>query len=430
MKIKNFNKLAKSDLRKNALNIVEAGLLAIDTKQAVQKGIQLKLDSLFINNKEFPLKKVENIFVVGVGKCSAASAEALETILGEKISGGVVIDVCNSPNLKYIDFYQGTHPFPSDINKKATNDIINLLNKADKNDLVIFVISGGGSTLLHYSNDISPSEEKRVMKRLFEVGANIEEINTIRKHISLGRGGYLAKHAYPARSVSLIFSDVPSNDIQFIASGPTVKDKTTVRDAEAVLKKYEILKKCNIENWRPIETPKDDKYFEKVENILFISNKTALSAMNKKAEELGYNSEICNTHLTGEARIVGVEIIKELHNYSAGTVLLYGGETTVTIKKKGKGGRAQELALSSLREMQEDELLLAFASDGWDNTKHAGALCDKITKEKAKEISLNPVECLDQNQSFAFFEKTGDYLETGFTGSNVADLILAIKKKE
>jgi len=403
--IKNLNNLTKSNLREDTLEIIESGFRAINTKKAIQENIKFESETLFIKNYSFSLKEFKRIFVISIGKCAAESSLSLEKVLGDKITGGIAVDICDPPNLKKIKFIKGTHPFPSENNKKAADKIINLLKKTKKDDFVIFIISGGGSTLLCSSPNISPFEEKDILEKFFKVGADIEEINTIRKHISLARGGNLAKYTYPAKGVSLIFSDVPSNNLQFIASGPTVKDETTIEDAKKVIKKYNL----NIEKDKLLETPKDDKYFKNIKNLLFVSNKNALSKMKQKAEELGYNPEIVKENVKGEAKDVGKKITDKINESLPKTVLLYGGETTVIVRKEGKGGRNQELVLSAISEIKKGSLVASIASDGRDNTDHAGAIGDEITKKKAKELKIDPKEYLENNNSYVFFEKTGDY---------------------
>ena len=426
MKIKNFQELATTENRKQILQIAEAGLEAIDTEKVIQKNIQIKGEQLIIKDEKFSLKNVKRILVVGIGKCSLEAADALEKIMGEKISGGAVIDI-HEGSLKRIKAYIGDHPFPTQRNIDNTKEIINLLSDTNENDLVIFIISGGGSTLLCQPKDLTCVDETQILKCLFESGADIQQINTIRKHISLARGGYLAKYAYPAQVISLIFSDVPGDDLEFIASGPTIKDTTTITDAMKIIADYNIENRCSLVKITLVETPKEDKYFKKVKNILLVSNKTALEAMGQKAGEFGFIPRICTTCLQGEAREVGVQIVKELEKENSKTALLYGGETTVTIKVKGKGGRNLELGLSALGVLKEGITVVPIASDGWDNTDFAGAICDKITIEKAQKLGLDPGKYLNENQSYSFFSQTGDYLSTGDTGSNVSDLIIAVK---
>ncbi|MEK7552014.1 MAG: DUF4147 domain-containing protein [Patescibacteria group bacterium] len=428
-KIKNSDTLIKNPLRKAAVEIMEAGLQAIDTKHAIKEGIKLENNHLFIKETSYALDKIKRIFVVGVGKCSLEAALALEDILGDKLTDGIVIDLVCNETPKKIKFCQGDHPFPTENNVDSTKKIIDLLENSEESDLIIFIISGGGSTLLCQPDNFTCFQESDMVSCLMGAGANIIEINTVRKHLSLARGGYLAKYAFPAKSISLIFSDVGS-DMEFVASGPTIKDSSTIEDAKLVIEKYSANTACGFDINNLIETPKDDKYFENVKNILFLSNTTALNKMAEKASELGFDSEIKTNDLKGEAREIGEQIAKEINKAKINKVLICGGETTVTARKLGRGGRNQELVLSASRFINDDCLVAAINSDGWDNTDFAGALCDNLTIKRIRELNMDTSEFLAGNTSYNFFEKVGDYFRTGLTGSNVADLILAIKKNE
>ncbi|MEX1013665.1 MAG: DUF4147 domain-containing protein [Candidatus Paceibacterota bacterium] len=425
MKIKNFKQLAKNDLRENILNIAEAGLKSIDIGTVISDSVSLNEENLFIKDKVFSLEN-KRLHIVGIGKSGFKSAKTLKRILGEKIYSGLVIDI-EKGDLGNIKTYEATHPFPSNKNKEASKDLVSFLKKMDEDDFVIFVISGGGSTMLTLPDGISVKEEEKIIKELFKSGATIQEINTIRKHISFCRGGFLLQYVYPAKSVSLILSDVPGDDFQFISSGPTIKDNTTIEGAKAIISKYSILEKTGVENIKLIETPKDDRYFNSSDNLLILSNQKALDIMSLVAKRLGFSVFIKTNTLKGEAREIGIQIAQELKKHPPKTVLLYAGETTVTIKGNGLGGRNQELVLGAFPYIIEKEIIMSFASDGYDNSDHAGALCDYLTKEKAEEININFNKYLQNNDSYIFFEITGDYLETGNTGSNVSDLIIAAK---
>ncbi len=429
MKIKNYKELATTESRKMALEIAEAGLAAIDTETVINKEIRLEKEILFIKDEKIPLKDLNRILIAAIGKCAFDAALTLEKILGNHLTAGIAIDVKESPEFKKIKGFKGTHPFPSEDNAKATKELVNSLKDLKENDLVIFIISGGGSTLLYLPENENCAKEAEIVQNLFKASTPIKEVNTIRKHLSLARGGFLAKYAYPAKVVSLIFSDVPDNDIQFIASGPTVKDSTTVEDAKNILAKSGVPNICDIEGkCCLVETPKEDKYFEKIKNITLVSNKTALSAMADKARKLGLEPKIITSELTGEARDVAEQIIGELDGYPPKTVLLYGGETTVTVKVKGKGGRNLEVALSALQFVKPGQTIMTIASDGKDNTDYAGAICDIMTKRRAEELGLDPKKYLDENANYDFFSKAGNYLQTGNTGSNVSDLTISIKE--
>jgi len=429
-KIKNFGELAVTPGRRLALEIAESGLAAIDTKAVVRQAVSFRNGSLCIQNKICALEETKRVFVVAVGKCAIESAHALEDVLGDYLTGGIALDVEHRSDCKFkkIECIVGTHPMPSDANVDATKKIIKLLSGLKESDLVIFAISGGGSTLLCLPEEgYTCLDEKLLLGELFKKGATIQEINILRKHMSLARGGYLAKHAYPAQIISLIFSDVPGNDIGMVASGPTVKDATTVEDADRILEKYDLLRACKIEHCGLIETPKEDKYFERVLNILIASNRIALEAMAATAALKGYRARIVTDELVGEARDVGAEIVKKLHKEPGKTMLLYGGETTVTITKPGKGGRNQELALSALRFVKDDEMVMPVASDGRDHSDFAGAIADGEAKKRMAKAGLTVEPFLEAHDPYTFFQNTGDFLMTGDTGSNVSDLIIAIK---
>lgn len=427
MKIQNFNELASTELRKTALSIAEAGLEAIDTKKVIRDAVSIKDGALMIKGKSYIMPLDGRIIVAGVGKCALEAAEELEEILGNSLYGGIVLHISGVPKLKKIATSQGTHPLPSEQNVHGASLFVDILKNRTEKDLVIFIVSGGGSTLLCLPEDKVCVEEISVMQELIRAGATIQEVNTVRKHLSLARGGYPAQYAYPARIVSLIFSDVPGDDFQFIASGPTVKDTTTIEEAEKILHKYNILKTCGIEQCGLVETPKDDKYFENIQNVLTVSNWTALEAMAEKAKELGFNPVIRTGTLFGEARTIGLSLAQELHVAPPKTVLLYGGETTVTVAGHGKGGRNLEVALSALTDIHEDELITSVASDGHDNGPYAGAIGDSVTRAKMKEEKEDAKQYLDNNDTYPLFEKIGNRIETGYTGSNVSDLLIAIK---
>jgi len=431
MKILNAEKLAVNQARRAVLAMAEAGLQAVDTQAAARASIKLEDNRLRVNDQTYSLVGTKRIFLVGVGKCAIEAAAVLEEILGPKLFDGIVlgIDDGETPKLKKIKVLLGTHPMPTEKNVAAAKAIVAMLDSLTENDLVIIVVSGGGSTLLCLPEaGASCVEEGLVLKQLFRAGADIRDINIIRKHLSLARGGYLAKYAYPAQVISLIFSDVPGNDIEYIASGPTVKDVTTVKDANAILVKYKILQACGLKHCGLVETPKEGKYFSRVQNILFVTNRLALEAMVGQAKALGYQPTICTDSLTGEAREVGVRVAAELKDSAPKSVRLYGGETTVTIKGHGQGGRSQELALVALHSIQPGEVIMAFASDGRDNTDAAGAICDTMIKERAARMGLDPNVFLENNDSYSFFEKTGGHIITGYTGSNVSDLLIALKE--
>ena len=428
MKIQNFDELATTDARRALLTIAEAGYGAIDTNAVLEKAMRLDGNTLSLAGQDIDLATIGKIVFIAIGKCAVEAGTFAERVLGDRIAAGVLVDVKVGPALEHIKTFCGTHPLPSDENMHAAEVIVAALAGLTERDLVIFIISGGGSTLLFLPENKVNMEEVPIMKALIDAGATIQEINTIRKHLSYARGGNLAKDAYPARVVSLIFSDVVGDNIEFIASGPTVKDVTTMDDAAAVLAKFDIQKTCGLATCGLIETPKEDKYFERVSNVLVVSNHGALEAMKASAEKLGFAAEIRASDLTGEADDVGKMIADAIHAAPPRTALLWAGETTVTIHHPaGRGGRNLQVCASALRFVADGEEILSFASDGRDHGAFAGAICDTITKRVAVEAGVDPEAFRAADDTYALFEKIGNYVMTGDTGSNVSDLIIALK---
>jgi glycerate-2-kinase len=423
--IKNFEELATTPNRKNALKIVEAGFDAINTEEVIKNKIKLQNNILTINHVHFDLNKFKNIYVVGFGKSSCDAALALEEILGSKITKGAVIGL-SKVDTKYIETFAGAHPRPSEVNDPVGKKIYEMLKDSDSDDLVIVLVSGGGSALLCY-----PESEWKDGARLYdaflETGKTISEINTVRKHLSLLKGGGLAKIAFPATVVGLIFSDVPGDIFENVASGATYKDNTTIEDVK------KIIAENNLGEFELIETPKEDKYFEKVHNFVLVSNKTAVEAMAKKAQELNFNTNIISTNLYDEDE----KAIKKIFSAKEeGTVVLAAGEPKIVIMKKGgKGGRNLHMGLEVVKDEminkkdREDSVFISFASDGMDNSDVAGAIVDKNTLNEIEKLGLDVDDYLDRFDSYTLFQKTNDIIVTGATGANVSDLMVLLTKK-
>ncbi len=426
--IKNYAALATMPFRKDALDILEAGYEAILTKNVIRGAVTRDGNTICIKDMNVCFDDYERIFFVGVGKCAVDAATALEEIIGDKITEGIVLDV-KSGIFKKLTSRVGTHPFPTEQNVEAAKEIKAMLEKTTEKDLVLTVISGGGSSLLCLPHDIKCESITKITKALMDKGAPIHEINTVRKHLSEIQGGWLAQMAFPAKVISLIFSDVPGNDIGTVASGPTVLDTSTKVDAEEILMKYDAFTVCEVPYCEILETPKEERYFKDVHNILVVTNDTALEAMAKKATELAYGAVICSNCAEGEAREFGKKIASD--EYAAKGCYLYGGETTVTISGKGTGGRNQEVVLGALPYLKEGMLVVGAASDGWDNGDVAGALADKELFSLAEEMPVvfgNPEDFLKENNSYEFFKKAGGHIQTGRTGANVADFYFVLIK--
>lgn len=430
--IKNFKDLAKNPLRRKALLIADAGYEAISIEKSVKEKIKIRNGVLEISGlNKIDLKRYKRIFIVGIGKGSALASINLAKILGKRLSGGIILDVIKVNTKPYtLNAFQGTHPLPSKQNIKASQEIVRLAKGLKKGDLLITFICGGGSALFCGSNK-ELNASKTIFKKLTEAGVDIFELNTVRKHISEVKGGGLAQIAWPADVVSLIASDVLGNDLSMVASGPTVFDRTTKKDAEKILKKYLPRKSAILSALiRDLsETPKNKKYFKNVKNILFVSNKDALSAMAEKAKKLGFKPKIYSYTLRGEAKNSLLSLRKAVKK---GEAVLAGGETIVNLKSKnlnlklGKGGRNTESVLGALNFLH-NSVAISLASDGHDNTEAAGAIGDNLTIEKAKKMKLNPEKFLTAHDSFNFFKKTGDLIFTDKKSFNVADLMLVLR---
>ena len=420
--IKNFDELATTPNRKLALQIAESGLESISTSNVISNSIKLENDVLSIMGESFILSKFKNIKVVGFGKASALAALAIEQVLGSKIKIGAVVSLREIDNLKYVENFIGTHPKPSQSNIDAGEKIYKIVKDSTAEDLIIVLVSGGGSSLLCYSED-ECKQNNSLYDEFLKYGQKITEMNTIRKHISILKGGGLAKLAYPATVIGIIFSDIPGNNFCDVASGPTYKDKSTIADAEAIIDKY------NLGKFILIETPKEDKYFEKVHNFVLVSNTTAVEAMEKKAKELGFNTKIASTELYDETEIA---LGKIFSGKSENTVVLAAGEPKLVVNKKGgSGGRNLYMGLEAIQNglIDEDSVLIPLASDGMDNSDSAGAVVDKNTIENIKKLGIDVKDALERFDAYPVFEKSGDMIMTGPTGANVSDLMILLTKK-
>lgn len=418
--VQNFDALAITDQRKKLLEVIEAGLLSIQPEENFKKTVGLNGTSLTILDKSYDLSTYDNVFLIGFGKGAAHNSKFLEDLLGDRLTEGYVIDT-NQESFSKIKFTLGTHPVVSQQNVDFTFEVMSRFSKMSEKDLVLVVVCGGGSAMFEHPHSVSIEQKIEIEKALLKSGANIIEMNKIRQHLSDVKGGGLAQILYPATVATLIYSDVPGNDMTYIASGPTVKNPSTIDDALELVRRY------NIPGAVPevfINNPIDEKYFEKVDNHIVLSNLTALNSMRERAESLGISANVYSDKYQGEAREASIKLMEELKEDG---MLLAGGETTVTAKGNGKGGRNQEATLSALINLPENTLYCSLASDGWDNSEAAGGIADNETKRKVSESNVNPQEFLDNNDSYTFFQKTGDAIMTGRLPSNVADLMIVYR---
>jgi glycerate-2-kinase len=423
--IKNLSALSSTKERKVVLELVEAALSAIQPDHVMNNNFKLTGNILTISDQSFDLSLFQRIFLIGFGKGSAGIAKIIEEKLGERLTEGHVIDT-NSEQFTKVHFTNGSHPLPSTINAAFTQALLKRLAtlQLTQMDLVLVVICGGGSAMLVAPNKISLDQKIHVNKELLKSGATISEMNTVRKHLSEVKGGGLAKVLFPSRVASLIFSDVPGNDLSIIASAPTILDEGTVDDAKAIIEKYSMQEALPFVIDALLETPKEKSIFQNITNIIMLSNNSALSAMQEKAHIFQIDAEIYSDQFEHEAKTAGKTLIEITKTKS---ILLAGGETTVHVTGEGAGGRNQEVVLGTLEDMPENTILCSFDSDGWDNSRLAGAIGDSSTKERGEELQLDINTSLQKNDSLAFFEKVGDGIETGRLPSNVSDLFIVYK---
>ena len=435
-------------MRKHALQIFQAGLQAVDPVEAIKRHTRLEKDLLFIGDRQFSLNDYDRILVVGAGKAVAPMARAMEDLLSDRISAGVIVvkDEHGLP-LKKIKVCEASHPVPDERGVKGTEEILALVEKAGARDLVICLISGGGSALLIAPiGDISLEDKQNATKLLLASGATIHEINTIRKHLSRAKGGRLAQMAYPATVASLILSDVVGDDLDVIASGPTVPDSSTFKDAEQILKGYGICDQLASSVRHYIEkgscdqiedTPKSDNpAFQKCSQELVGNNLQALQAAAKAAESLGYRPLILSSKVEGEAcevakffTAIAKETLGSGNPLKPPVCVLCGGETTVTLQGDGRGGRNQEFALAAALSIEglDNMVVLSGGTDGTDGpTDAAGAIADGTTLTRARENDLDPKDFLQRNDSYRFFQKLDDLVMTGPTRTNVMDLYMLL----
>jgi len=363
------------------------------------------------------LDDFESIKIIGFGKASSRAAHALEGILKDRISEGAVIDkdpyVCDT-----VIVHRGTHPRPSLENYAATKEIVSLAEKSGEKDLVIVIVSGGGSALLCWP-EVECTKGQELYDNFLKSGETIKELNVVRKHLSTIKGGGLAKLLYPATVVSLIFSDIPGNYYDQVASGPTFKDPTTKEEAK------EIIEELNLGNFELFETPKEDLYFEKVHNITLVSNAIALDEMANKAKSLGYEPQILSYENYENARDTLSNLIRIS---SPKSVILAGGEIKLKVDRPGgSGGRNSFLALKAINKIK-NAVFVSLASDGTDNGSSAGAIVDENTLEQANLGSINLEESVAAFDSHNILEKINSIIYTGPTGANVSDLIILLNK--
>lgn len=436
--------------RNTLIAIMDKAISSVDPSAALNRELEISGTRLEVGTDVIDLSDIERIFVVGGGKASGNMGKAIEKILGKKIEKGIINvpeETASQHQLQKIELVAAGHPIPNRGSAKGTEEMINLVKDLTEKDLVICLLSGGGSALMvQPADDISLDELQKTNQLLLKSGASIQEINAVRKHISEIKGGQLAREAFPAKVVTLIISDVVGDRLDTIASGPTYPDSTTYSEAWKVVKKYELVEeipksvakrlKSGLEGRAP-ETPAPEKSrFSKSIYEIIAGNRDAIEAAERVGGSRGFNVTTLTKSMQEEAKEVGEELAKVAKKVLKGeapvkkpAILLSGGETTVTVEGEGKGGRNQELALSAVKKISclENVTVASFSTDGIDGpTDAAGAVADGFTLEKSESLGLDSEDYLRRNDSYNFFKELGDLLITGPTGTNVMDVACLI----
>jgi glycerate 2-kinase len=425
--------------------VMAAALAAADPEEAVLRHMTREGERLEIAGRLYELDRFRRILVVGAGKAGAPMLKAVIHLLGDRIDSGVIIvkeghtlpDQAYPPGLKIL---QAGHPVPDERGLVGTLKIIDLLKEASEDDLVICLISGGGSALLTAPvPEITLQDMQALTSALLASGADIHEINTLRKHLDMVKGGGMARLAYPAQFAALILSDVVGDPLDVIASGPTVPDSSSFSSAWEVLERYGLSSKVDdhildrLKKGRAgdiPETPKPgDPILRNIQNVIVGSNRQAVEAGLQQAAEEGFQPILLTTRLTGEARRAGrtLAALTRLAVLTGGQPLCMaaGGETTVVLKGNGLGGRNQELALSAVEGLSglPSTILASLATDGGDGpTDAAGAIATGETFVRSNSHGMHPDSYLDRNDAYHFFESLDDLLKPGATLTNVNDI--------
>jgi len=442
MLFKNYNQIISNGQtpqlqkkRKDILDILTTALESVNPYTAVQ--YVFNDNRIILNEVSFNISDFKNVYIVGFGKASVGMAQVVCDNV--QVTKGVIIT--NDSSVQSIsdkmEVVIGGHPLPNNESIKGTNEVIEVIKQCGQKDLLIVLISGGGSALLCKPR-VCLEDLQETTTLLLNSGADINEINTIRKHLSHIKGGQLVRLSKGV-VISLIISDIVNDPIEFISSGPTCPDSTTFYDAKKILEKYRLWERIPpkvrkvIENGisgKITETLKHgDPIFNNVYNFIVANNRIACNAALDKAKSLGYKTMLLTTSLTGEAKYVSdILLDKAKNHFKNSSIFISGGETTVTIKGNGRGGRNQELVLAGVKRIADSDIVIAsFATDGIDGKSNAaGAIADGFTYSRAKNKDLSPERYLEENNSYEFFSFLNDLLITGPTGTNVIDIQLIL----
>jgi hydroxypyruvate reductase len=424
MIIQNFDDLATTDKKKECLEILDAGLQAADPKNIISNYVTP--NEIKINGKSFNLEKYSSIYSVAFGKAGDSMTRALNAIV--PIKSGIIVIPKGSKSIikaKKFQIFNSRHPEPDQTSVKAAKEVMKFVQNKRSDELIIFLVSGGGSSLLAMPDDITLEDKIHVTKVLLKSGATIQEFNCVRKHLSKIKGGKLIENM-KCHGVSLVMSDVEGDDLSAIASGTTYMDDTTYEDASEILKKYKIRWKMPQEvldlfkrgENEIIEIPKKSK----IENFVIASNSNCLEAMKEKAEKIGY--KVDTMQIFGDIKEQVTKILEKISNEEK-TCIIFGGETTVKVLGKGMGGRNQELVLRLLKNTQKLKkmVIASIGTDGIDgNSVFAGAITENV------KIDLDVMkEFLKNSDSGRFFQKQKGNVITNATHTNLMDIGMILK---
>jgi glycerate 2-kinase len=435
-------------MKSEAAAIFRAAVCAVEPGAAIARVCRRENDRLWVGEKAYDLAHTGRVLVVGAGKATAAMAQAVEGLLGDRMDDGLIsVKYGHTAPLRRIRTVEAGHPEPDANGVAAARAILEMVAPAGPGDLVLVLLSGGGSALLPLpAPGLTLADKQQATQLLLACGATIHEINAIRKHLSAVKGGRLAQAAASADTMTLILSDVVGDDPDVIASGPTVPDRSTFKECLEIIRRYGLMRKMplsvqgHLQNGaagRITETPKPETHaWGHVHHRIIGSNAIALEAAAAQATRLGYATHILSATVQGEARIVAHDHAELACRVLAGkgpvrppACILSGGETTVTIRGDGKGGRSQEFALAAAQVIAGHDAItiLSAGTDGTDGpTDAAGAFVDHTTAQRAQKAGLDIRSHLDRNDAYPFFEKLGDLLTTGPTGTNVMDLCVVL----
>lgn len=435
-------------MRQDARAIFRAGVEAVAPEKAIETHCQRDGHRLQVGPYRYDLSRYKKVWIIGTGKAAAAMAHTLEDMLGDRIDDGLVtVKYGHLAPLHTVRVIEAGHPLPDANGRRGAREILALAQAAGPQDLVLCLISGGGSALLPLPGQGLTLEDKQAANRvLLSCGASIHEMNTIRKHLSAIKGGRLAAAVYPADLGTLVLSDVVGDDLDVIASGPTVPDPSTFEDALSIVNRYQIAGQLPDAVIRYLkkgaaggvdESPKPgDKCFAQAHHLIVGSNRQCVQAAREEALQRGYHTLVLSSLMEGETRDVarvhgamGREILASGHPVPAPACLISGGETTVTLRGPGRGGRNQEFALAAALDIEgaRDVVVLSGGTDGTDGpTDAAGAIVDGETAARARAQGMDPRRHLDDNNAYPLFDQLGDLLRTGPTNTNVMDLRLVL----